>query len=141
MNASDRPREAAVVGPHVVVSLRAAAAWAPVLRQQLRRAAGDGVAVHPFVRDVVAAFAEAAAFVNESERAKADRGGAQWASNSLMSVAQVAERAGITAQAVRQAARDERLPGRRAGRAWVFEAHDVDRWINQRAQEHRRHGT
>lgn len=131
---ADRPRDAAVVGPHVVVSLRAAAAWAPALRRQVRKAADDGVAVHPFVLDVAEAFSDAAAFVSESERAKAGSGSSSLGSGDLLSVAQVAKHVGLTDQAVRLAARDGRLLGRRSGRSWIFDRRDVERWVSERAQ-------
>lgn len=129
---ADRGPDAAVVGPHVIVSLRAAAAWAPVLRREIRRAAANGESAHPFVRDVVEAFETAAGFASETKRAKPEVVSSEWGSHSL-TVAQVADLANVTDQAVRKAARSGRLPGRRVGKSWIFEREDVTVWVGRRS--------
>ena len=126
-----RPLGAAVVGPHVVVTLQAAAKWKWVLAKAIGEAERKHDRIEPEVRDVFDAFVAAAAFVDESKRAKGSPNLSLSAHSH--SAPQVAELAGVSEQAVRLAAREGRLPGRRVGRAWNFEREDVERWIEARS--------
>lgn len=51
--------------------------------------------------------------------------------NSLLSVADVASRLGVTASRVRALAESGQLAGEKVGRHWVFSPADVDRWRNR----------
>jgi Helix-turn-helix domain len=52
----------------------------------------------------------------------------------LLEVGDVARWVGVSAQAVRRAARDGRLAGRRAGRVWTFSEADVIAWAATRKE-------
>jgi hypothetical protein len=65
----------------------------------------------------------------------ADLGFAARQSERSLLVADVARRAGVTAQAVRKAARSGRLAGRRDGREWTFTETDAAAWIAARRKQ------
>lgn len=50
----------------------------------------------------------------------------------LLSSNQVAEKAGISLQALEYHVRRGNLPAQRVGRFWVFFEQDVDKWLSER---------